>query len=77
MFSYITLRGARGSAIMYIVVVTAKEKDLSPFHYLRYLFEMLINMDLTNKIEIDKVLPWSSSLSSACRVPIKCEANKT
>lgn len=30
-----TLRGARGSAIMYSVVETEKEKDLSPYHYLR------------------------------------------
>ena len=72
-----TPRGARGSAIMYSVVETAKENDLSPYHYLRYLFETLPNMDLTNKKEIDKVLPWSSSLPSACRVPIKSEANKT
>lgn len=72
-----TPRGVRGSAIMYSVVETAKENDLSPYHYLRYLFETLPNMDLTNKIEIDKVLPWSSSLPSACRVPIKSEANKT
>ncbi|MCD1164026.1 transposase domain-containing protein [Peribacillus sp. N3] len=57
--------------------LTAKENDLSPYHYLRYLFETLPNMDLTNKKEIDKVLPWSSSLPSACRVPIKSEANKT
>jgi hypothetical protein len=72
-----TPRGARGSTIMYSVVETAKENDLSPYHYLRYLFKMLPNMDLTNKKEIDKVLPWSSSLPSACRVPIKREANKT
>ncbi|WP_318263776.1 transposase domain-containing protein [Peribacillus simplex] len=62
---------------LYSVVETAKEDDLSPYHYLRYLFETLPNMDLRNKIEIDKVLPWSSSLPSACRVPIKSEANKT
>lgn len=30
-----------------------------------------------DKKEIDKVLSWSSSLPSACRVPIKREANKT
>lgn len=28
-------------------------------------------------IQIDKVLSWSSSLPSACRVPIKREANQT
>lgn len=48
-----TPRGARGSAIMY---ETAKENNLSSYHYLRYLFETLPNIDLNNKEEIDKVL---------------------
>ncbi|AZV43854.1 transposase [Peribacillus asahii] len=71
-----TPRGARGSAIMYSVVETAKENGLSPYPYLRYLFETLPNMDVTNKEEIDKVLPWSTDLPSICKVPIKREANK-
>ncbi|MFJ8530594.1 transposase domain-containing protein [Bacillus sp. NPDC094106] len=71
-----TPRGARGSAIMYSVVETAKENGLSPFHYLRYLFETLPNIDVNNKEEIDKVLPWSTDLPSRCRVPKKSEANK-
>ncbi|RWS40159.1 transposase domain-containing protein [Bacillus mycoides] len=36
---------------------TAKENNLSPYHYLLYLFEPLPNIDLNNKEEIDKVLP--------------------
>ncbi|PGU02839.1 IS66 family transposase [Bacillus cereus] len=71
-----TPRGARGSAIMYSVVETAKENNLSPYHYLRYLFETLPNINLNNKEEIDKVLPWSKDLPSSCRVPKKSEANK-
>ncbi|WP_375337671.1 hypothetical protein [Bacillus sp. 3103sda1] len=51
-----TPRGARGSAIMYSVVETVKENNLSSYHYLRYLFETLPNIDLNNKEEIDKVL---------------------
>ncbi|EOO71519.1 transposase for insertion sequence element IS231F [Bacillus cereus VD021] len=51
-----TPRGARGSAIMYSVVETAKENNLSPYHYLLYLFETLPNIDLSNKEEIDTVL---------------------
>lgn len=35
-----TPRGARGSAIMYSVVETAKENNLGPYHYLLYLFEV-------------------------------------
>ncbi len=71
-----TQRGARGSAIMYSVVGTAKEYGLSPYHYLRYLFETLPNMDVTNKEEIDKVLPRSTDVFSICKVPGKREANK-
>ncbi|MET3322523.1 hypothetical protein CN689_21665 [Peribacillus butanolivorans] len=33
---------------MYSVVETAKENNLSPYHYLRYLFETLPNIDLNN-----------------------------
>jgi len=44
-----TPRGARGSAIMYNVIETAKENNLSPYHYLLYLFETLPNIDLNNK----------------------------
>ncbi|WP_256217056.1 transposase domain-containing protein [Bacillus sp. 491mf] len=61
---------------MYSVVETAKENNLSPYHYLRYLFETLPNINLNNKEEIDKVLPWSKDLPSSCRVPKKSEANK-
>ncbi|KMQ19167.1 hypothetical protein TU70_09310 [Bacillus mycoides] len=70
-----TPRGARGSAIMYSVVETAKENGLSPYHYLRYLFETLPNIDLNNKEELDKILPWSADLPSSCRVPKKSEVN--
>ncbi|MDM5155480.1 transposase domain-containing protein [Bacillus sp. DX1.1] len=56
--------------------LTAKENNLSPYHYLCYLFETLPNIDLNNKEEIDKVLPWSMDLPSSCRVPKKSEANK-
>ncbi len=71
-----TPRGARRSAIMYSLVETAKENNLSPYHYLLYLFETLPNIDLNNKEEIDKVLPWSMDLPSSCKVPKKSEENK-
>ncbi|PDY42097.1 transposase domain-containing protein, partial [Bacillus pseudomycoides] len=57
-------------------VETAKENNLSPYHYLLYLFETLPNIDLNNKEEIDKVLPWSMDLPSSCKVPKKSEENK-
>nr|WP_272938004.1 transposase domain-containing protein [Bacillus mycoides] len=58
------------------VVETAKENNLSPYHYLRYLFGTLPNIDLNNKEEIDKVLPWSMDLPSSCRVPKKVKQTK-
>ncbi len=73
MFS--NIRRGRGSAIMYSVVETAKENDLSPYHYFA-IYLNAPNMDVTNKIEIDKVLPWSTDVPSICKVPIKREANK-
>ncbi|MCP1124292.1 hypothetical protein CN326_17355 [Bacillus sp. AFS018417] len=60
----------------YSVVETAKENNLSSYHYLRYLFETLPNIDLNNKEDIDKVLPWSTDLPSRCRVPKKSEVNE-
>ncbi|PEB38600.1 MULTISPECIES: transposase domain-containing protein [Bacillus] len=69
-------RGHRDESVQNLPVETAKENNLSPYHYLLYLFETLPNIDLNNKEEIDKVLPWSTDLPSRCRVPKKSEANK-
>ncbi|EEM02240.1 Transposase [Bacillus pseudomycoides] len=35
------------------------------------MFETLPNIDLNNKEEIDKVLPWSTDLPPRCRMPKK------
>lgn len=37
------------------------------YHYLLYLFETPYNIDLNNKDEIGKVLPWSTDLLPRCR----------
>ncbi|MFE4243897.1 transposase domain-containing protein [Peribacillus butanolivorans] len=44
---------------MYSLVETAKENGLSPYHYLRYLFEIKSNIDLSSKEEVERILPWS------------------
>jgi hypothetical protein len=36
-----TPRGARGSAIIYSIIETAKANNLKPYNYLQYLFEQL------------------------------------
>ncbi|PGZ96889.1 hypothetical protein COE51_16045 [Bacillus pseudomycoides] len=53
-----------------------QHRSKCPYHYLLYLFETLPNIDLNNKEEINKVLPWSTDLPSRCRVPKKSEVNK-
>jgi len=62
--------------MMYSVVKTAKESGLSSYHYLRCLFETLPNMNVTNKGEIDKVLPWSADVPFIGKAPIKGKQTK-
>jgi len=63
-----TPRGAKASAITYSIIETAKENGLAPFHYLKYLFEKLPNIDLQDQKPLDELLPWSGSLPEECRV---------
>ncbi|MFD0957766.1 IS66 family transposase, partial [Virgibacillus alimentarius] len=64
-----TMKGAKASAITYSIVETAKENGLNPFHYLCYLFEELPNMDTTDKVKLNQLLPWSPTIPEECRVP--------
>ncbi|RAK14929.1 transposase [Anoxybacillus vitaminiphilus] len=66
-----TPRGAKGSAIVYSIVETAKANGLNPYEYLHYLFQKLPTMDLTDDEVIQTVLPWSPSLPDHCRVQTK------
>lgn len=61
-----TPQGARASAIIYSIVETAKANQLNPYYYLRYLFEQLPNMDLSDKNALDQMLPWSTTLPVTC-----------
>lgn len=63
-----TPRGARASAIIYSIIETAKENKLNPFMYLKLLFEQLPNIDINDKDELDKLLPWQVSLPDVCRI---------
>ena len=49
-------------------VKAKKENGLAPFHYLKYLFEKLPNIDLQDQKSLDELLPWSESLPEECRV---------
>lgn len=61
-----TPQGARASAIIYSIAETAKENGLNPYYYLRYLFEKLPNIDLTDEGTLDQLLPWSTTLPVTC-----------
>lgn len=63
-----TPQGARSSAVIYSIVETAKANGLNPYYYLRYLFEQLPNMDLTDENALDRLLPWSTTLPVTCIV---------
>lgn len=59
-------QGARASAIIYSIVETALANGLNPYYYLRYLFEMLPNLDLTDEKALDNILPWSPTIPVIC-----------
>ena len=64
-----TPRGAKGSAIIYSIIETAKENNLKPYNYLVYLFERLPNVDTQDSVTVDSLLPWSDTLPVDCRMP--------
>lgn len=66
-----TPRGAKGSAIIYSFIETAKENNLKPFEYLIYLFEQLPNVDTNDQNVLDRLLPWSDTLPDNCRMSNK------
>ena len=55
-------KGARASSIVYSIIETAKENNLRPFEYLKFIFEAL-----PNSSTCPTLLPWSSSLPPSCR----------
>lgn len=61
-------KGATASAITYSIIETAKANNLSPFHYLNYLFEKLPNIDTSDYNQLDELLPWSSTIPDSCKV---------
>ena len=63
-----TPRGANVSAIAYSIVETAKENNLNPFEYLKYLFNTMPNVDVNNPEVIKTLLPWSETLPDYCKV---------
>jgi transposase len=57
-------KGAEASSIIYSIIETAKENNLRPFGYLKYVFEVFPNYINGG---IDSLLPWSKDLPIGCR----------
>jgi transposase len=63
-----TQRGARGSAMLYSLVITAKENKLKIYDYLVYLFKRIPAGGFSDVSDWVNLMPWSSSLPSELRV---------
>jgi len=62
-----TPKGANASALIYSIVITAKENGLRPAAYLQYLFETLPYLDQSDDAMIDTLLPWMPDVQNACK----------
>jgi len=60
--------GANSNSILYSIIETAKENNLRPYFYLKFLLEVLPNTTTDN---LDALLPWSETLPEWCRMPVK------
>ena len=65
LFSF-TPRGANASAVLYSIIETAYANGLIPFAYLKYLLEMLPNIDKERYAEF---LPWTEAVRERCALP--------
>lgn len=66
-----TPNGAEASSIIYSIIETAKENNLHPFQYLKYLLETL---PAAKTGDLEALLPWSETLPECCRAPSKKRA---
>lgn len=60
-------KGAKASSMVYSIIETAKENNLKPFNYLKFLFQTLPN---TTSSMLDSLLPWSNLLPEDCRCTV-------
>jgi transposase len=65
-----TPKGARTSAVIYSIVETAKENGLNPYTYLEYVLDRLREINPTDNVAIDELLPWNETVrSTLARMP--------
>jgi hypothetical protein len=59
-----TPRGAQASSVIYSIIETAKENNLKPFEYLKYIFETAPN---NQGKSLNFLLPWSDFIPDFCK----------
>lgn len=59
--------GAKSSAAIYSLIQTAIENRLNPQIYLEYVFQQIQKSD---DVGIEKLLPWATDIPLSCRMPI-------
>ncbi len=55
-----TQGGAKGSAVIFTMIQTAKENGLDPFRYLTWLLRTANTADLTCPEVVEQLLPWNA-----------------
>jgi len=60
-----TPEGAYASSMMYSIIETTKENGLHPYHYVKYLLEVLPSADPN---DLEDFMPWSESIPDLCKV---------
>lgn len=63
-----TQRGARGSALLYSLIVTAKENKLKVYDYLVYVLKRIPAGGFDNAADWNTILPWADNLPDDLRV---------
>ena len=70
-----TVKGARGSAVMFSIIETAKENGLNPYTYLTYIFKTAPNVDMEDPEMLKTLLP--DHAPDECKVSGRIEKEDT
>ncbi|MBE6051188.1 MAG: IS66 family transposase, partial [Clostridium sp.] len=63
-----TAKGATASSYLYSIVETAKANKLVIERYLVYLFDNLINIDITDSESLENLMPWSDQIPDNLKI---------
>lgn len=59
--------GAAASSVLYSIVETAKANGLNSYEYMKYVMEVLSQIDTPEDTDFDRLLPWSEDLPEVVR----------